>query len=143
MQTLLFYLVGGVNDFERETVREFVDSLGGAYEWPVDPPAFVNSTDSSSCTAPCDVPVRTVGGSLAFHRPERPMNDGLDRADLGACEHLLQCLKTFSSRTGLSVGIEFDGESLGTIERGSIPRAVDEGLLRPWRERHGGSPDGL
>src|SRR5438128_1351394 len=68
-QVLLVYLSGEYVDSDVAMVRAAVEELAQSRHWTVSPPEFVDATDSSSCTAPEDEPIRTVGGALAVTEP--------------------------------------------------------------------------
>jgi hypothetical protein len=90
-------------------------------------PEFVDETDDSSCTAPEDQPIRTVGIVLTVSAPNESPQTPLDDPT-----RLVTALARFSSERGTEFEMELDGEYIGDIKNGEASRSIKEGLLDTW-----------
>lgn len=108
-----------------------VAQLLQAREWAGAPPEFVDGVDSAG--------VRTCGVLLWMTdlraSEVATVSAELDRRELADARAVVDALAGFSGRTGLTIGIEYGGESVGWIEAGRPDQGIREGLIGEW-ERH-------
>ena len=126
-QRLLGYFSEDFTDGDVAMLRALVDELSRKHTWHLGAPEFVDDIDDSSCTAPEDQPIRTVGivltVSASNENPQTPVDDPA---------RLVAALARFSSERGTEFELEFDGESIGEIKNGQVSRSIKEGLLDTW-----------
>jgi hypothetical protein len=130
-------LLGFVDDeVGRETpaaLEGLVTGLARSRSWTGEPPAFVDEVD--------DAGVRTCGVQLWLTDMRAPGSAAVpaevDRGELADTRALVDALAEFSGRTGLTIGIEYGGESAGWIEAGEPDRMVREALVGEWARRLG------
>jgi hypothetical protein len=109
-------------------LEQLVVQLLQTREWAGGPPEFVDAIDSAG--------VRTCGVVL-WLTDVRASEAGtvsaeLDRRELADAKAVVDALAGFSGRTGLTVGIEYGGESVGWIEAGRPDEGIREGLIGEW-----------
>jgi hypothetical protein len=121
------------NASELRRVAERLAGRGGG--WVLGPPEFVDETDAAG--------VRTVGVlhrlNAAFDESGEPLDSAIDRMQLAEVETLVGALVPFSAASGVSIGFELDGGSVGWIESGTPTESLRLGLLESWTERLGGT----
>jgi len=132
-QAFLFALLPPISDHQVGAIRDVVEAMQAAREWVVAPPAFVDETDSSSCTQPDDEPIRTAGCLLFV--PRHASDRATDLRALDDVEAVLEMLRNLSAESGVDIEVQFDDECIGEIERGVLDRSLRDGLLAPWRAR--------
>ncbi|GAA4263084.1 hypothetical protein [Dactylosporangium darangshiense] len=97
-------------------------------EWAGAPPEFVDNIDSAG--------VRTCGVLLWLTdvraSGEVTVSAELDRRELADAKSVVDALAAFSGRTGVTVGIEYGGDSVGWIEAGRPDEGIREGLIGEW-----------
>jgi hypothetical protein len=114
-------------------LEQLVSQLLQARQWAGAPPAFVDSTDSAG--------VRTCGVVLWLTEVRASgvsIPDELDRRELADTKAVVDALAWFSRRTGLTIGIEYGGDSAGWIEAGKADALIREGLIGEWERRIAG-----
>ena len=126
-QLLLVCLSDEFEESDVLALRSVVAALVPGRDWTVRAPEFVDETDSSSCTAPEDEPVRTVGAVLEVTAPGSI--PGTPRAEVSA---FIDALAAFSGERGLEMEVELGDTYAGEIRAGVPDRLVREGLLAPW-----------
>lgn len=125
-------LLGYVDDdVVPETVaglEQLVAQLLQARGWAGAPPEFVDDIDSDG--------VRTCGVVLWLTdvraSEAETVSAELDRRELADAKAVVDALAGFSGSTGLTVGIEYGGESIGWIEAGRPDEGIREGLIGEW-----------
>lgn len=105
--------------------------MQAARKWVVAPPAFVDETDSSSCTQPDDEPIRTAGCVLFV---PRQAHRATELRALNDVEAVLETLRNLSAESGVDIEVQLDDECIGEIQRGVFDRSLRDGLLAPWRD---------
>ena len=126
-QTLLVCLSEEFSESEVRALRIAVDALAESRSWTVGPPEFVDETDASSCTAPEDEPIRTVGAVLEV--TARGSVPGTSREEATA---FIDGMVAFSKEHDLEMEVELDDTYAGDICSGIADRLVREGLLGTW-----------
>ncbi|MER7894566.1 hypothetical protein ABTX15_32855 [Micromonospora sp. NPDC094482] len=115
-------------------LKQLVAKSLHAREWAGAPPEFVDSVDSAGVhTCGVVLLLTEVRGSEAV-----TVSAELDRRELADAKALVDALAGFSGRTGLTVGIEYGGESVGWIEAGRPDEGIREGLIGEWERRIAG-----
>ncbi|MDG6108059.1 hypothetical protein Daura_45480 [Dactylosporangium aurantiacum] len=109
-------------------LEQLVAQLVQSREWAGAPPAFVDSIDPAG--------VHTCGVVLWLTDVRAPeaatVSADLDRRELADAKAVVDALAGFSGRTGLTVGVEYGGESVGWIEAGRPDEGIREGLIGEW-----------
>lgn len=132
---LLGYVDGEVAPDTAAALERLVAQLLGSREWAGATPEFVDKIDSAA--------VRTCGMVLwltdvrASDEPET-VSAELDRHELADAKAVVDALAGFSAHTGLTVGIEYGGESVGWIEAGRPDKGIREGLIGEWERQIAG-----
>ncbi len=126
-QKLLAYLSSDFTEDDVVALEGVAKRLIAEGRWLVEPPVFVDDTDSSSCTRPEDEPVRTVGVVLTVNSlgeaPETPVTE---------LERLLDALSAFSRERQVELELLLDDTYVGEIRDGNLDRLLREGLLEQW-----------
>jgi hypothetical protein len=123
------------SDFDEQHVRdlrELADEWASTRgDWVLEPPRFIDETD--------DAGIRTVGivhrVYAAFDEDGAFLVEAIDRRLLEEVRWVVAGLQGISGRTGIDLGLELDGESVGWIERGELSEALRVGLLEAWASR--------
>jgi len=127
MNTLLVWLSDEFDEADAAALRQVVAELAESRSWTVSPPEYVDETDASSCTAPEDEPVRTVGVVLDVTDPD--CVPGTSREEAAA---FIEALAAFSRQSGLEMEVQLGQTFAGEIRAGVPDRLVREGLLATW-----------
>ncbi|MEV6925242.1 hypothetical protein AB0M46_12175 [Dactylosporangium sp. NPDC051485] len=126
--SLLGYVDGEVVPDTVAGLQELVAQLLRARGWAGAPPEFVDSIDAGG--------VRTCGVVLWLTdvraSTAETVSAELDRSELADAKAVVDALAGFSGRTGLTVSIEYGGESIGWIEAGRPDEGIREGLIGEW-----------
>lgn len=130
-QPVLFSLVSGFTEQDVEALQVTIGTLGASRDWSLAPPQWVDEVDSSSCTRPEDLPIRTAGCVLFLSRAGGDRES--ERRALKDVEAVLLALQSFSGRTGLEIEVQVDRTQVGFIERGMLDDGIQRGLLDAWR----------
>jgi hypothetical protein len=129
--SLLGYVDGEVVPDTVVGLEQLVAQLLQAREWAGAPPECIDNIDSAG--------VRTCGVVLWLTDVLAPaavtVSAELDRRELADAKAVVDALAGFSGRTGLTVGIEYGGESIGWIEAGRPDAGICEGLIGEWERR--------
>ena len=79
-----------------------------------------------------------MGGILELYSGWPPWGERLppeiDRAQLEEVETVIDALSEFSAQTGLPIEFELEGDSVGSIVRGTPDESLAETLLGEWRK---------
>ncbi len=131
---LLAFIDSEFDEEHVQALRELVSGLAVARaEWVLGPPQFVDETD--------DAGIRTVGilhhVYSAFDDAGRLLDEEIDRTQLEEVQALVDGLQRLGRRTGVDVGLELDGGSVGWVEHGEITEDLRVGLLEAWAARFG------
>lgn len=126
-QRLLGYFSADFTDADIVALGALVETLSRAHGWHLGAPRFVDDSDDSSCTAPEDQPIRTVGVLLTVSAPGE-----VSRTPVDDPEAFVAALSQFSSERGTEFEMELDGEYVGDIRRGEVSESIQQGLLARW-----------
>lgn len=126
-RALLVWLSDEFDESDVAALRRVNDELARSRRWTVRPPEFVDETDSSSCTAPDDEPVRTVGVVLDVTEPDCVPCTSREEATA-----FIDALTEFSGRRGLEMEAQLGDTYAGEIRAGVPDRLIREGLLATW-----------
>ncbi|MCA9675559.1 MAG: hypothetical protein H6708_11360 [Kofleriaceae bacterium] len=131
---LLFAIEGEATQQERDAMRDAIGHLATTRHWTITPPAFVDEEEEA--TAPGDTPIVTVGGVLEVYSSFPPWDEDLpldiDRAHYNEVRAVLDAMCDLSRTHGLCIGVEYNGERIGSVEAGSVSRSLATGLLQAW-----------
>ena len=125
----LFLLACLSEDFDESDVsalRAAVESISRSWPWTVAPPAFVDERDDSSCNAPEDEPIRTVGAVLTVTAEGGTY---VSRTEVAA---FIDALAAFSSERHLDMELQLGRKFAGTIRAGVTDALVRDALLGTW-----------
>jgi len=126
-QTLLAYLSSDFTSEDATALARIIAALASGGPWTIEPPRFVDDLDSSSCTAPDDEPIRTVGAVLLVTSPrevpETPLNEPT---------RFLETLAQFSRQQNVELEVQLDETYVGEIRGGELDHLLREGLLGRW-----------
>jgi hypothetical protein len=132
--SLLGYVEDEVAPDTAAGLEQLVAQLLQSREWAGAPPEFVDNIDSAG--------VRTCGVVLwltdMLAPAARTVSAELERRELADTKAVVDALAGFSGRTGLTVGIEYGGESIGWIEAGRPDKGIRVGLIGEWERRIAG-----
>jgi len=126
-RSLLVWLSGEFDESDVPALRHAVESLVSSRCWTVGPPEFLDETDSSSCTALEDEPVRTVGAVLGVTE-----SDSLPSTPREEVTAFIDALSAFSKERGLEMEVQLGDTYSGEIRAGVPDRLIREGLLATW-----------
>jgi len=126
-RSLLVYLSGEFDESDVSAFGRAVESLASSRRWTLGPPEFVNETDASSCTAPEDEPIRTVGVVLAVTEPDTV--PGTPREEVTA---FIDALAALSGERGVEMEVQLGETYAGEIRAGVPDRLIREGVLATW-----------
>src|SRR5258706_4076243 len=126
-QDLLAYISVDIVESIVSHVRALAETLSHRADWSISPPLFVDELDETSCTAPGDEPVRTVGLLLKVARPEES-----PPTPVSEVERFVEALAKFSTDHEVEFELQIDTTYVGTVAHGLPDRLVREGLLATW-----------
>lgn len=126
--SLLGFVDGEVMPETVAGLEQLVAQLLHSREWAGAPPEFVDSIDSAGLRT-CGV-VLWLTDMRAAEAETVPAE--LDRRELADTKAVVDALAGFSDRTGLTVGVEYAGESIGWITAGRPDEGIREGLIGEW-----------
>ncbi|WP_238019922.1 hypothetical protein KZZ52_26715 [Dactylosporangium sp. AC04546] len=134
MVALLVFVEDKVEPDTAAGLEQLAAELVQSRDWAGEPPEFVDDVDSAG--------VRTCGVLLWLTDVRAPeaatVPAELDRRELADVKVLVDALVGFSARTGLTIGIEYGGDSAGWIEAGQPDKLVREALIGEWERRLAG-----
>jgi hypothetical protein len=126
--SLLGYVDDEVAPATVAELEQLVAHLLQSREWAGALPEFVDGIDSAG--------VRTCGVILSLTdvraSEAEAVPDDSDRRELEDAKAVVDALARFPGRKGLTVGIEYGGESVGWITAGRPDEGVREGLIGEW-----------
>jgi hypothetical protein len=129
---LLAFIDSDFGEADADQLRAVGEELAAKrHHWVLGEPRFVDETD--------DQGVRTVGILhhlyAAFDETGRLLDEGIDREQLDEVRTIVAALQSVSARTGIDLGLELDGDSVGWVERGRLTEDLRVGLLEAWASR--------
>lgn len=129
MVVLLFALEGEPSDQQAQLVQAWCARLEQIRTWTVGPPTLVHEVDGEG--------VHTLGAFLRVYDGRPPWSEriplAIDRAQFEDVCALVEAAQTMSRAADEDVVVEYDGETIGWIERGTPTREIEEGLIEGWR----------
>jgi hypothetical protein len=130
---LLAFVDCDVDERQVAMLAALADELATARDdWVLGPPRFVDETD--------EVGDRTVGIVhmlySAFDETRAPLDEDLDRKHLGEVRELVEGLRRVTAGTGIEMGLELDGDSVGWVEQGEMTGDLRVGLLEAWAAKY-------
>ena len=143
IQTLLFMLDCQIQPQHAGQVRAAVEGLASKRsKWVLGAPVFIDSTEISITNdRHGDQPIRTLGGELQIYSAVPPWSNKLpkeiDRQHYEEVNLIVQHMRQFSEATGLTLGFELDGVSVGWIKAGKLDKMLEIGLLAEWKKSVG------
>jgi len=136
-QELLFYLTEFANSDVVNELRELIDRLANSRQWLIGPPVFMHGEESLLKAESASDVIETIGGSLEIYSALPPLKLPLeiDRQQFDEVTTLINELCFFSRARNLIFEFELDEVYVGAIERGSMDRSLEQGLLGEWQRQ--------
>ena len=114
-------------------IEALIARLRAERVWAGSGPEFLNDVDEDSVLRPGDQPIWTLGGVLWLSEPSSGDREAQQFEDV---VFLVEELRRFSE-AGHPFDVEYNGEEIGSISRGSVDPSLREGLIEPWAARLG------
>jgi hypothetical protein len=122
------------SDYAEEDIKrlgQVAADLAARADWLLGPPEFVDETDEEG--------FRTVGLlhrlNAAYDADGQELDEETDRRQFEETQAIVEALQEFSGSTGVDLGLELDGGSVGWIEKGELTQSLRVGLLESWGAR--------
>jgi uncharacterized protein with von Willebrand factor type A (vWA) domain len=116
-------------DLSPEMRRRIVDLVERLRGTQVPTAELIDEIDAEEPTDPEDEPLMTFGIWLEM-APSDP-----ERQSFDATYAVLDGVRRLTVDNDDAFTVEWDGESIGSICRGTFSKGIEEGLLKPWRAR--------
>lgn len=131
--SLLAFVDTDFVEHDVDQLRQLAEDLAANPDgWLLGPPQLVDDTNQEDG-------VRTVGLVhhlyAAFDERGALLDEAVDHQQLEEARALIAGLQTVSAHTGIDVGLELDGDSVGWIEQGDVTEALRVGFLEAWSSR--------
>jgi len=137
MRTVLFYLADPSNETSLGWLFSFVSELRNTRNWTCTTPQLEQHSDASSCSAPDDLPIETVGFSVCLNPPSVPPDLSLEQGYFEDLLFIVNEVARISAATTTEWEVEVDGELVGTIELGAYDDGIRIGVLGGWNDMFG------
>lgn len=139
---LFFYVVDGSKAASHEDIARLIVDLTLERDWLTGPPEFVHTIEADEES---EEPLETLGGAFELFSafPPYVLPIDVDRRQLEEVETILSTLQEYSRATGVEFDVMFNGESIGTVERGKISDELRSIFLDPWRETLAARPENM
>lgn len=122
---LLCYIEGFPEPPEVEAILHALSVLHRRRSWLVAKPEFVNEGEDDD---------RTLGLLLRLPTPDA-RDVSAERAALADVEALVAAAELITSTTNAELAFELDGVVVGWVATGARDRMLDQGFLKPWRDK--------
>jgi hypothetical protein len=127
IHTLTFHLIGLAGEDEADEILDDIEEFADDLKWPLEQPdAYKYKQSETDRDVRCAVEL-AVRASLSSGTIEG------DKGDFAGAMALVEHLRQLSARHGLDVEVDFDEETIGTIEKGVFSEPLREGLIEPWQ----------
>jgi hypothetical protein len=135
-QKLLFYVVDGVDNIARDSVRAVIEELTHSRPWVIGPPQFVETRDPESPGSTV-APIETIGGELEIYSALAPavLPKEVDSNHFNEVEAIVEALRALSDRQGLAFDFELGDTYVGGIANGQANQTLRVGFLGEWRKQ--------
>lgn len=138
VQTLLFFVDDLFSAAQVDQMRSLIENLSRQRPWVIAAPEFIYSAEVTASASPVDQPIKTLGGELRIYSALPPWDAKLpreiDRQHYLEVEKVVEDLSRFSLDSGLSIGFELDGVSVGWVKNGQPDAMLAKGLLEEWKK---------
>ncbi|CAE6885848.1 hypothetical protein ACI2KX_12960 [Ectopseudomonas khazarica] len=131
-QKLIFYVAQDLDQLTKFDVQQLVNELAASRVWSIAPPSLIDEIDENG--------LEVVGGMLEIYSalPPNILPLDVDSKSLEEVEELIGAVRDLSEKGSLSFEFQLDATYVGSIEDGVVDRALQEGLLAPWRDNLSG-----
>ncbi len=124
---LTFHLLGIAGEDEADDIIDEIEDFADGLTWSLEQPDAYKyrqseADDEVSCAV--ELPVRASLGALAIEGEKR---------DFAGAMALIEHLRQLSLRHQLDIEVDFDKETIGSIDRGIFSDTLREGLIEPWQ----------
>jgi hypothetical protein len=133
VMSLLAFVDTDFVEHDVDQLRQLAEDLAADPDgWLLGPPQLVDDINQEDG-------VRTVGLVhhlyAAFDERGALLDEAVDHQQLDEARALITGIQAVSARTGIDVGLELDGDSVGWIEQGDATEALRVGFLEAWSSR--------
>lgn len=127
IHTLTFHLQGIADEDAADEILDDIEEFADTLSWPLEAPdAFKYKESEADPDVGCavELPVRASLGAQGIEST---------RSDFAGAMALMEHLRQLSARHALDIEVDFDSETIGSIDKGAFSESLRQGLVEPWQ----------
>jgi hypothetical protein len=126
IHVLTFHLFGLADEEAADELLDDIEEFADAVTWPLgEPDAYKyredEADDEVKCAVEFKVRATTAGATI-----------DADKRDFEAAMAVIGHLRRLSLSHGLDIEVDFDRETIGSIDKGVYSASLQAGLIEPW-----------